>query len=226
MWLLEPVIRPRRSADPQPLTTVVIDAGHGGEDHGAEGLRGMESLYTLDTARVLKEKLEAAGWTVIMTRTKDDFVTRPERIIIANQHPDAVFLSIHYNAFTPEKQGLETFVLKPATANQAEAPEDGPEALRTRSVSLATAIHANCLHRLEMKDRGVQGARLDVLAGIHIPGILIEGGFLTNVEDAARIADPNYRDKFAGAIAQGLENYRRALGQKPNVRDPARQPPR
>jgi N-acetylmuramoyl-L-alanine amidase len=220
-WTLEPVIRPKLPVAVEPLNTVVIDPGHGGPDSGAMGLRGMEKLYTLDTAQMLKRKLEAAGWDVILTRDTDDiFVPRPERVLIANRHPGSVFISIHYNAHTPEKQGIETYVLRPPRENPGADPVEKAEALHSRSMALATTVHANCLRRLEMKDAGVKGARFDVLAGLQIPGILVEGGFLSNIEDAARIADANHRDKFADAILEGLENYRRALTQQPQPDPP------
>lgn len=224
-WTLEPVLRPKLPAAVQLLNTVVIDPGHGGDDAGAVGLRGMEKLYTLDTAQMLKRKLEVAGWNVILTRDTDNvFVPRPERVLIANRHPGAVFISIHYNAHTPEKQGLETYVLRPPREKPGTDPVEGTAALHSRSMALATTVHANCLRRLEMKDAGVKGASLDVLAGLQIPGILVEGGYLSNIEDAARIADANHRDKFADAILEGLENYRRALDQKPVPETPPETP--
>jgi N-acetylmuramoyl-L-alanine amidase/beta-lactamase regulating signal transducer with metallopeptidase domain len=211
-WTLEPVLRPKFPAEQPPLDTVVIDPGHGGEDIGVMGLRGMEKIYTLDTAQMLQRKLEAAGWRVILTRETDDaFVPRPGRVAIANRHPNAVFLSIHYNAHTPEKRGLETYVLRPSRATPGAEPEEGMTGLRSRSVALATAVHTHCVRQLEMPDGGLKTSSLEVLAGLQIPGILVEGGYLSNVEDAARIADANHRDKFADAILQGLENYRRAL---------------
>ncbi len=224
-WTLEPVLRPKFSADAPPLNTVVIDPGHGGEDIGVLGLLGMEKLYTLDTAQMLKRKLEAAGWKVILTRETDDaFVPRPGRVAIANQHPNAVFLSIHYNAHTPEKRGLETYVLRPSRATPGAEPEEGPFGLHSRCIALATAVHTPCVRQLEMPDRGVKSSSLEVLAGLRIPGILMEGGYLSNVEDAALIADANHRDKFADAILQGLENYRRALTQQPQPVPPPAAP--
>ena len=62
-----------------------------------------------------------------------------------------------------------------------------------------------------MNDAGVNGARLDVLAGLQIPGILVEGGFLSNAAEAARIATPEYRQGLADALAGGIRNFRTAL---------------
>jgi len=225
-WTLEPVIRPKQPVNLPPLNTVVIDPGHGGIDAGVQGLRGMEKLYTLDTAQMLQKKLEAAGWKVILTRETDDvFVPRPERVILANQHPDAVFISIHFNSHTPERRGLETFVLGSPRQNPGANPVEGTAGMRSRSIALAAAVHSHCVRKLEMPDAGLKGARFDVLAGLQMPGIWVEGGFLSNVEDAALIADANHRDKFADAIMQGLENYRRAVTPPPPPAAPAGEKP-
>lgn len=225
-WMLHPIIKPSHIENALVPDTVVLDPGHGGVDSGAVGARGTEKFYNLETALQLKKQLEAKGWTVVMTRTEDKFVSRPNRVVIANQHPNAIFVSIHFNAHTAEREGMETNLLKPITASGEELPEEEADALRSHSIALATAVHANCLHKLRMTDGGIRGAPLTVLAGLKIPGVLLEGGYISNAGEEARIATDNYRFRYAEAIAQGLENYRRALGQKPNMRDPARQSPK
>src|SRR5258708_6199849 len=76
---------------------------------------------------------------------------------------------------------------------------------------LATAMHASLITRLGVRDRGIKRARFVVLKNDAIPGVLIEGGFLTNPRDAARIAAPAYRQMMAQAIFQGVLAYNRAV---------------
>ena len=81
----------------------------------------------------------------------------------------------------------------------------------SQNIALATAVHANCLYKLRSIDRGIKRHRFDVLAGIDRPAILVEGGFLTNPSEAARVHNPGYREMLADAIAGGIQNFRKAL---------------
>jgi len=95
--IIEPVLRPGRIKTDKPLRTVILDAGHGGHDSGAVGRLGQEKAYVLDVALRARKLLLKAGFRVKMTRTTDVFVPLEKRSAFANQHPDAVFVSIHFN---------------------------------------------------------------------------------------------------------------------------------
>ena len=79
------------------------------------------------------------------------------------------------------------------------------------NIALATAIHASLITRLVVPDRGVKRARFVVLRNNAIPGVLIEGGFLTNPRDALRVASPAYRELLADAVVRGVIAYNRAV---------------
>src|SRR3954470_15330668 len=81
------------------FSTVVIDAGHGGHDLGGipENLMP-EKGVALDVAQRLQRILESAGLHTVMTRSDDTFVSLGERVRIANAQPDAIFVSVHFNA--------------------------------------------------------------------------------------------------------------------------------
>lgn len=81
------------------------------------------------------------------------------------------------------------------------------------NAALATATHAALVARSGMPDRGLKRARFLVIRETTIPGVLLEAGFLSHPEDMRRIASPFYRQQVAGAIAEGVRNYRRAVGQ-------------
>ena len=82
----------------------------------------------------------------------------------------------------------------------------------SENIALATAVHANCLYRLRSVDRGVKRHRFDVLAaGIQRPAILVEGGFVSNATEGARIHRPEFRELLAEAITGGIQKYRKAL---------------
>lgn len=216
--LIHPIIKPSHIANAVIFDTIVIDPGHGGEDSGAVGSLGLEKNYALDTAFRLQKKLKALGYKTVMTRNSDVFITRPRRVDIANATPKAVFVSIHYNSYTSSALGLETFALAPqGTANTDKALK-GSDLLGRKgnerdseNIALATAVHANCLYKLRSVDRGVKRHRFDVLAGIERPAILVEGGFVSNATEGARIHRPEFREMLADSISGGIQNFRRAL---------------
>ena len=78
--------------------TVVIDAGHGGKDPGSVWKPHYEKTLCLDVAKRLNTALKARGFKTVMTRTDDTYVELSERAVIANKHPGAIFVSIHFNA--------------------------------------------------------------------------------------------------------------------------------
>lgn len=217
-YIIDPVLKPNRLRDVKIPSLVIIDAGHGGEDTGATGLLGKESEYTLDTARRLQRHLESLGWKVVMTRTDDSFVPIARRIEIANMqsnaHPNkpAVFISLHFNAHTAGRAGLETYVPGASLQKKEEQePDAAAVAHQTASMALGTAVHANCLHRMKNVDGGVRGRAFQLFAELNVPAILVEGGYVSNKEEGAKIHTPEYRQSLAEAIAGGLANYRKAV---------------
>src|SRR5699024_2611473 len=89
-----------RTASSLAEATIVIDAGHGGYDPGAISPDQTihEKDITLDTALLLKNRLQDAGSNVILTRTADDFVSLNERVSTAHTHQADLFISLHYDS--------------------------------------------------------------------------------------------------------------------------------
>ncbi len=228
--LLDPIIRPTYIDNAQGFDTVVVDAGHGGHDSGAVGSYGAEKVYTLDTAQRLDRRLREYGYKTVMTRKSDVFVTLGERAAIANRTARCIFVSIHFNSYRSSSAiGLETFALAPqGTATTYDALKSSDMANRrgnvrdSENIALATAVHANTLFKLRSVDRGVKRARYSVISGIEKPGILVEGGFVSNAGEGARIHRPDFRQSLAEAIAGGIANYRKALMRRSSV--PKRSP--
>lgn len=222
--LLDPIIRPTYIENAQGFDTVVIDAGHGGHDSGAVGPYGAEKAYTLDTCLRLEKTLKAAGYKTLLTRRTDVFLTLGERVAIANKTPRCIFVSVHYNSFGSSAIGLETFALAPqGTATTYDELKSSDMNNRrgnqrdSENIALATAVHANSLYKLRSVDRGVKRARYSVISGIEKPGILVEGGFVSNPGEGARIHRPEFRQTLADAIAGGIGNYRKALMKRSSV---------
>jgi N-acetylmuramoyl-L-alanine amidase len=226
--LVDPVLRPTKISA-SPVRTVVIDPGHGGTDSGARGMLGNEKDYTLDVALRAADLFTRAGFNVRMTRSSDVYVPLESRALFASFQPDAVFLSIHFNyGMGPTAEGVETYCLAPRgvpSTNDlgltfADFEECTGNVRDPENIALATAIHASLITRLVVPDRGVKRARFLVLRNNAIPGVLIEGGFLTNPRDALRVASPAYRELLADAIVRGVMSYNRAIA-RGSLRPPA-----
>jgi N-acetylmuramoyl-L-alanine amidase len=205
----EPVQEPDRS-----LPTVVIDAGHGGHDGGSSrnGLR--EKDLTLDTALRLERHVRDYGFPVVLTRRKDEYLELFDRAHIANRIPRALFVSIHFNdSTTGSGDGVETFY-----AEQKAAFSDGwtfaglvqgrfEDVPPDQGASFATAIQQSVVTHLGVTDRGAKPRQLAVVRLTRCPAALVEGGFLNNPAEARKLAQPEYRERLAVAVADGIRNY-------------------
>src|SRR4051812_6924902 len=180
-------------ATSRAISTIVVDAGHGGADRGGQpGQKATEKIYTLAVAQKLASKLRAAGFRVVMTRTGDYFVGLRERCSIANSQRDAAFISVHFNA----------------------APRVGATGVETyyysgRSRSLAESVHREVLRVMGTENRRVRKRAFYVIRRTSCPSVLIESGFLTNPEEFRRISSPSFQDQLAGAMARAvISRYR------------------
>ncbi len=222
--VIDPVLRPNRIKNAELIDTVVLDAGHGGHDNGAYSPYGWEKQYTLDVAQRARMLFMQAGFKVVMTRSDDTFIPLEERCRIANRHDNALFIAIHFNS-GGAGTGLETYTLAPRGVPSMMA--DGPRisdldpckgnVRDAENMALATATHASLVVKSKMYDRGIKRARFVVIRDITIPGVLIEGGFLSNTFDAKIIATTDYRQQMAASIVRAVHAYRRAVTPEINV---------
>jgi N-acetylmuramoyl-L-alanine amidase len=173
--------------------TVVIDAGHGGQDLGGSWGKVYEKHLALDTAARLEVMLRRMGYQTVMTRRSDEFITLPGRVATANSTRNAIFVSIHYNyTWKKDVSGLETFYYN----------ENGKK--------LATYVQDSILRYTRSVDRNAKFARYYVIRHTNMPSILVEGGFLNNTVERNRIKSAYFRDSVARGIADGIQKYRRA----------------
>ncbi|MBD2693092.1 N-acetylmuramoyl-L-alanine amidase [Anabaena catenula] len=189
-----PQPRPRASV-PKGKLLVIIDPGHGGKDSGAVGIGGIqEKNIILPISKRVAEILQQNGVQAVMTRDSDYFVSLPGRVQMAERANADVFVSIHANsagASRPEVSGLETYYYY------------------DNGVTLARIVHNRILQSLNVRDRKVRKARFYVLRKSSMPSILVETGFITGQEDAAKLRTSAYQNQMAEAIAQGILQYLR-----------------
>ena len=209
------------------LQTMVVDAGHGGEDNGVRGPKGtLEKQVTLEAARRLKTLVESRlGVRVVMTRENDRAISLDERNAIANNSKADLFLSLHANASpSASVKGTEVYYLRLDRA--------GEEARRTAAATelilpvvggitrpidiipwdLAQASHVDASSRfasmleeeLEKRvpagPRPLQQAPMRVLSGANMPAALVEMAYLTNGEQEQRMKS----DEFQGAVVEAI----------------------
>ena len=177
--------------------TIAVDPGH--PPIGATGPTGLwEPQATLPVGFRLKQILEERGATVVMTRTTDSAVALGDRPIIARKANVNAFVSIHYNAYP---DGVNPFV----------APGTGTYFFRTHSEPLARLVQRGLVSHLGLMDLGVNYDNLAVVRGTWYPAVLCEGAFIMLPDQEAAMRTPEFQDRYARGIADGLEEYFRTL---------------
>lgn len=220
------------------IQRIVIDAGHGGHDPGAQGNGITEKDLVLDVALRLQKLLqEQPGIDVVLTRSADEFIALEERTAIANRAGADLFLSIHANASTrKDARGLETYFLNFATNPEAEAVAARENAASSQSMGhlpeilkaialnaklaesreLATLVQTSMVRRLKtqnanVRDLGVKQAPFVVLIGAEMPSVLAEISFVTNRSDAMALKQSATKQRIAQSLCDAIIKYQMSL---------------
>lgn len=184
----------------------IVDPGHGGTDAGAFRRIVTEKEVNLDIARRVEALIEDAGGKVVLTRTADADVFLLDRAVVSNQLNPDILVSIHSNSSpSPQATGTETYY-----APRPEAPDlsrSERAALTVESRRLATALQESLVKAIGLPDRGVRTAAFLVLRHSRVPTTLVEVGFLSNPNEEKLLADPNFRQKAAEGIYDGIVRY-------------------
>ena len=192
------VIRIKRQPEKPELKylTIAVDAGHGGDNHGADGVvsKVLEKDYTLLIAKELRTALVKKRVNVIMTREKDTTIGMPERIEFLNQACPDMLISIHLNSSDIDSiQGVSTYY----------------RYIGFRPLSVAILHH---ILELNLKEYGNVGSFNFSLSGpTDYPNCLVEVAFLSNKEDEKRILEPAFHKAVAKKIVEGIEEFLKNL---------------
>ena len=195
--------------------TVILDAGHGGLDGGAVGIDGtVEKDINLQITQKLKAVLELYGYNVIMTRSDDGSIhdsdaqsTREQKVSdihnrekIINEHPDALFVSIHQNHFSQEHvHGTQVFYSRNNTLSPALA----------QHIQDAIVSHLQPDNKRLIKKSGTE---IYLLYHSKIPSVMVECGFMSNKNDMTDLKNQEYQRVLAFSIADGITNYLKTQG--------------
>lgn len=197
------------TAEASQKQIVIVDAGHGGEDCGAVGTSGVyEKTLNLEIANLLSEELSKSGFEVIMTRTEDKLLyTETEnikgirkisdlknRVKIAKEYPDAIFVSVHMNSYGVEKySGFQAYF------NGADE----------RSRILANTVQKNVREKLQPENKRAikDGRELYILKNSPTNTVLLECGFLSNSYECEKLCEKEYQKELSFAIVCGIIEY-------------------
>lgn len=169
------------------MSTIVLDAGHGGVDGGALKGNRLEKDDTLRVVKRIKQILESNGQKVILTRDSDIYVTLQKRCDISNNASADLFVSIHRNAFNGVAHGQETFCYS----------------LSGKSYALANAIQTSIIDAgISSANRGIKTDGLYVIKNTKAPAVLTELGFIDNDCDN-KLLDDNF-EKYCQCISNAI----------------------
>jgi N-acetylmuramoyl-L-alanine amidase len=222
---------PKPATQP-PRLKVMVDPGHGGDDWGARGPKGLkEKAAALEIGKAVALKLEEAGFEAAFTRDDDTFIPLWDRAKAANAQGADLFISLHLNAARAKAaRGSEVFFLSlgkgddeevVATENAGAGAAPGSAdnvvasilddlaqtAFLQDSERLAVAIQSQLNLLARIKERGVKQAPFIVLRGAAMPAVLVEVAFISNPKEEEKLKDAAFRAKVADAITLGVRRY-------------------
>lgn len=200
--------------------TVVLDAGHGGEDPGAVSSFSGAKEKDITLAIVLQTKalLEADGYTVILTRSEDILNYTDENLsMTAKRRQDLqarkklmdesgadIVVSVHLNAFTDARySGAQTFYTKQSVSSKKLA------------VALQDALRAQ-LDETNTREALLKSEEIIITKNCKVTTTIVECGFLSNEEEEKRLTNAEYQTRIAEAIKMGIDDYFTTMSPAPS----------
>ncbi|MEW9502335.1 N-acetylmuramoyl-L-alanine amidase family protein [Jeotgalibacillus marinus] len=181
-----------KSDNQEASPTILIDPGHGGEDPGSIGFSEiLEKDLTLETSKILFEKLKEAGVDVKLTREDDRYVSLDERVDLVETYNADALISIHFDSFPDDRSvgGFTTFYQ------------------HKFQKGLGKSINNSLNQSLTLRDRGLKSGDLKVIREIDIPGVLLELGYISNPQEESLIHSEEFKQDVSTAIFNGIMSY-------------------
>lgn len=189
---------------------IILDAGHGGMDGGTSAADGTrEKDINLSIAQKLNSMFIASGYKTVMLRNDDALIGDNslstirarkvsdirKRLEIAESYPDSMLISIHQNYYSvPKYSGAQVFY-------STNSPE---------SKILAQSVQQSVVEELQPDNsRKIKpvGSNIYLLYNCSIPAIMVECGFLSNINEAEKLKTDSYQTQMALSIMQGITDY-------------------
>jgi N-acetylmuramoyl-L-alanine amidase len=212
---------------------IVIDAGHGGKDPGSLGASVYEKDVTLAAAKALKARLEKSGrFQVVMTRETDTFIPLEARVQIARRADADLFISMHADSgpdvatrgasvYTLSEKGTERvarvlekddWLMKASLPGRDRAVSQilldlSQRATKNRSAAFAQLLLERVGEETTLLRRSHRDAGFIVLLAPDVPAVLLEMGFITNVDDERLLSNATSRARVVNAVGDAIESY-------------------
>lgn len=206
---------PLPAAANRPMTPVILDPGHGGDDEGAVVHGLMEKTIALIFAKKLKARLsKAPGLPVVLTRDSDRYVTLDDRLVDSVDMSGAIFVSLHLNqvkgkkaagaivySYGPEKLRSWRRRRHPSVPPMPAPPRGQASDSERLALTFSRALRADGFR--------AEASKSDyyVLKNPASPSVLIELGYLNNPTEAANLSDAAYQDRMVESLAKAIESY-------------------
>ncbi len=183
--------------------TIIIDSGHGGKDAGASAKEIKEKDINLVITYKLKKELEKVGAVVLLTRTDDADLSKPNatrrkksdfdsRIALINNSNADMYISIHQNNYSnPKYYGPQVFYSNVNSKNEKIA----------KTIQEDLNKFTNSKRKIKITTNTYMYNKLN------IPGILVECGFLSNKKDLTNLTNPKYQKELSAVITQSIIKY-------------------
>jgi N-acetylmuramoyl-L-alanine amidase len=222
----------RRKPNAKPI--IVLDAGHGGVDPGANGRRAREKNVTLEFTRELAKQLRRTGkYKVYLTRNRDIYIPLRQRVNIARKHEADLFVSIHADAIKRKSvRGMSIYTLSDTASDKeaaalarkenqsdiiagidfADQPAEVANILidlaqretKNRSVKFANLVVDHARGKTRLLERTHRFAGFRVLKAPDVPSVLVELGFLTNRSDEKQLLSAPWRRRMAASLVDSV----------------------
>ena len=224
-------MRPKGTWVPTEVTNsqswaIIIDPGHGGaDDRGCEGNTGLlEKDVVLALAKQIQQISKQKKMQVYLTRQTDGKKTHFERIQVANRNQGKLFLSLHCNAsFSPHEKGVKIYLNNPkgqlrfpSTVGQAPAGQrlkilaQANFLKQSRDFAFALQTELNFLTEIPVV---ITELPLIALSEIYMPAVVLELGYLSNVEDLEKLSNPEYIASVSQAVTRAIQRYVSSIDQ-------------
>jgi N-acetylmuramoyl-L-alanine amidase len=227
------VSAPVKAAPLRLKKVIVIDAGHGGKDPGSLGASVYEKDVTLAAAKALKARLEKSGrFQVVMTRETDTFIPLEARVQVARRADADLFISMHADSgpdvgtrgasvYTLSEKGTERvarvlekddWLMKASLPGRDRAVSQilldlSQRATKNRSAAFAQLLLERVGEETTLLRRSHRDAGFIVLLAPDVPAVLLEMGFITNIDDEKLLSNPTSRARVVNAVGDAIESY-------------------
>jgi N-acetylmuramoyl-L-alanine amidase len=224
---------PVKAAPLRLKKVIVIDAGHGGKDPGSLGANVYEKDVTLAAAKALKARLERTGrFQVVLTRETDTFIPLESRVQIARRADADLFISMHADSgpdtstrgasvYTLSEKGADRvgrvlekddWLMKANLPGRDRAVSQilldlSQRATKNRSAAFAQLLLANVGEETTLLRRSHRDAGFIVLLAPDVPAVLLEMGFITNLDDETFLTTKASRARLVDAVGDSIEAY-------------------